>query len=78
MQSAKKLIRLGGCPGHWRKKILNIGSGVWGWGEAHRITAGPLVGQRSLSKLLGCLPTVPIPMHDYNMHRRGANICTFS
>ena len=30
MQSAKKLIRLGGCPGHWRKKILNIGSGVRG------------------------------------------------
>ena len=21
-----------------------------------------------------CLPIVPTPMHDYNMHRRGANI----
>ena len=25
-----------------------------------------------------CLPTIPTPLHDYNMYRRDANICTFS
>ena len=57
MRSAKKLIRLGGCPGHWRKKVLNIGCGlrgevVAGWRERNRFIAGPLGGHRSLSKFL--------------------------
>ena len=57
MQSAKKLIGFAGCPGHWRK-ILYIGSGVrvvrGGGGKGLQdYFAGPLVGHRSFSKLLG-------------------------
>ena len=84
MQSAKKLIRLGGCPGHWRKKILNIGSGGRGWGrgrggagvggrgEANRIIAGSLVGHRSFSKLLAA----PHAVYPRFLHLCMITICT--
>ena len=85
MQSAKKLIRLGGCPGHWRKKILNIGSEVRGGAGVGRgkqdycgVTGRPKVTFKIIRGAPCCLPTVPTLMHDYNMHRTGANICTFS
>ena len=67
MRSAKKLIRLGLCPGLWRKMVLKIGSGVRGrgrGGDANRIVAGALVGHRQLSNLLVATPAVyPLFLH---------------
>ena len=87
MQSAKKLIRLGGCAGHWCKKILNIGrgvQGVWegGGGRGKQdycgVTGRPQVTFKIIRGAPCSLPTGPTSMHDYNMHRRGANISTVS
>ena len=78
-----KLIRLGGCPGHWRKKILNIGSGVRGGGGS---VAGARGGKQDYCRATGrphatfkiiwdahcCLST---NCSYYNMLCRGANIC---
>ena len=77
MQSAKKLIRLGGCPSHWHEKILNIGSGVRvgrgrQGGEENRIIAGPQVGHRPFSKLL----RAPHAVYPRFLHICMITICT--
>ena len=41
------------------------------------VTGRPQVTFKIIRCALCCLPTVPTTMHDYNMHRRAANICTF-
>ena len=54
MRSAKKLMRLSGCPGVRRFQKRGLG-----WGrDVKRIIVGPLAGYRPLSKLLGAVPAV--------------------
>ena len=43
-----------------------------------RVTGRPHVTFKIIRGAPCSLPTVSTPMHDYNMHRRGANICTVS
>ena len=66
MRAAKKLIRLGGRPGHWRKKVLDIGSWVRGVEGCKldycRATGRPQATFKIIRGGPCCLPPVPTPM----------------
>ena len=56
--------------------------GGWGAGRGKQdycgATGRPQVTFKIIRGAPCCLPTVPTPVHDYNMHRRGDNICILS